>query len=183
VGQIACLLHIARGQIFHCHFIINLLFCARFCVVIFKTIVKNQHGFVWATPTALGLMLLISSFGRLFFWLPTLEGAKFIPVSSHLITLFALPFGVGALMILGAKKRNPGPDWQHSHWQYHLRTLVIGAVGGCAVALIYFPAVYQSVMSIQRLVIGGVILVGLNSLIVWRTFKAIRASARQLPVD
>jgi hypothetical protein len=144
---------------------------------------KNEDGFVWATPTGLGLLLLISTMGRFLFWLPTLEGAQQIPVSSHLVSLFALPFGVAALMVLSAKKRKPGPDWQHSHWQYHLRTLVIGAVGGCAVAVIYFPAVYQSAMSLQRLMIGGAVLIGVSGLIFFRTAKAIRASQRQLPIN
>jgi hypothetical protein len=148
----------------------------------FATVRKNEDGFVWATPTGLGLLLLISSMGRFIFWLPTLEGARQIPVSSHLASLFALPFGVAALMILSAKKRNPGPDWQHSHWRYHLRTLVIGAVGGCAVAVIYFPAAYQSVMSLQRLSFGGALLIGVSGLIVVRTLKAIRASERRLPI-
>lgn len=144
---------------------------------------KNEDGFVWATPTGLGLLLLISTMGRFLFWLPTLEGAQQIPVSSHLVSLFALPFGVAALMVLSAKKRKPGPDWQHSHWQYHLRTLVIGAVGGCTVAVVYFPAVYQSAMSLQRLIIGGAVLTGVSGLIVFRTVKAIRASERQLPIN
>ncbi len=143
---------------------------------------KNEDGFVWATPTGLGVLLLVSTMGRFLFWLPTLEGAQQIPVSSHLASLFALPFGVAALMILTAKKRKPGPDWQHSHWQYHLRTLVIGAVGGCAVALVYFPAVYQSAMSLQRLLVGGAVLIGVSSFIFFRTLKAIRASERQLPI-
>ncbi len=144
---------------------------------------QNENGFVWATPTGLGLLLLISSMGRFLFWLPTLEGAQQIPVSSHLVSLFALPFGVAALMILSAKKRNPGPDWQHSHWRYHLRTLVIGAVGGCAVAVIYVPAAYQSAMSLQRLMIGGALLIGVSGLIIFRTVKAIRASERELPIN
>jgi TctA family transporter len=148
----------------------------------FKTLRSNDQGFVWATPTALGLLLLISSMGRFAFWLPTLEGARQIPVSSHLMSLFALPFGVATLMILAAKKRAPGPDWQHSHWQHHLRTLVIGAVGGCIVALIYFPAVYQAQMSLQRLLLGGVFLIGVSVLIFWRTIRAIRASEQQLPI-
>jgi phosphoglycerol transferase MdoB-like AlkP superfamily enzyme len=145
-------------------------------------LLSDEQGFVWATPTALGLILLISSFGRFIFWLPTLEGAQQIPVSSHLVSLFALPFGVSALMILAAKKRRPGPDWQHSHWKYHMRTLVLGAIGGCAVALIYFPAAYQTAMSLQRLIIGGMVLVGVSALIFWRTLKAIRASERKLPI-
>jgi uncharacterized membrane protein len=142
----------------------------------------DEEGFVWATPTALGLMLLISSVARFIFWLPTLEGAQQIPVSSHLVSLFALPFGVAALMILAAKKRHPGPDWQHSHWKYHLRTLVFGAVGGCTVALIYFPAAYQTAMSLQRLIFGGVVLIGVSGWIFWRTLKAIRASERKMPI-
>jgi uncharacterized membrane protein len=150
-----------------------------------KSIVRlcqNEDGFVWATPTALGILLLVSSLGRFVFWLPTLEGARQIPVSSHLASLFALPFGLAALMILAAKKRNPGPDWQHSHWQYHLRTLVMGAVGGCCVALVYFPAVYQSVMSVQRLLLGGALLISVSLLILIRTVRAIRASERKLPI-
>jgi hypothetical protein len=147
------------------------------------TLSKNQHGFVWATPTALGLLLLISSLGRFLFWLPTLEGAQQIPVSSHLTSLFALPFGIAALMILSAKKRNPGPYWQHSHWQYHLHTLVMGAVGGCAVALVYFPAVTQSAMSVQRLLLGGALLIVVSMMILIRTVRAIRASERKLPIS
>ncbi len=143
----------------------------------------DEQGFVWATPTALGLMLLISSLGRFAFWLPTLEGARQIPVSSHLVSLFMLPFGIATLMILAAKKRAPGPDWQHSHWQHHLRTLVIGAVGGCTVALIYIPAAYQAQMSLQRLILGGVVLIGVSALIFWRTVKAIRASERKRPIN
>jgi uncharacterized membrane protein len=143
---------------------------------------RDEAGFLWATPTALGLMLLISSAGRLFFWLPTLEGAQQIPVSAHLTSLFALPFGIAALMILAAKKRAPGPDWQHSHWKHHLRTLIIGAIGGCSVMLIYFPAVYAQQMSVQRLLLGGVVLLGVSGWIVWRTVRAIRASERQLPI-
>jgi uncharacterized membrane protein len=146
------------------------------------TLSQNEDGFVWATPTSLGILLLVSSLGRFVFWLPTLEGAQQIPVSSHLASLFALPFGIAALMILAAKKRNPGPDWQHSHWQYHLRTLVMGAAGGCVVALIYFPAVYQSVMSVQRLLLGGAVLITVSGLILLRTVRAIRASERKLPI-
>jgi uncharacterized membrane protein len=143
---------------------------------------SNEDGFVWATPTALGLMLLVSSVGRFMFWLPTLEGAQQIPVSAHLASLFALPFGVAAVMILTAKKRAPGPEWQHSHWQYHLRTLVFGAVGGCAVALILIPAAFSAQMSLQRLIFGGVMLVGCSLFIWLRTLRAIRASERQLPI-
>jgi hypothetical protein len=144
---------------------------------------RNERGFVWATPTALGLMLLVSSIGRFIFWLPTLEGAQQIPVSSHLVSLFALPFGIAAIMILTAKKRAPGPEWQHSHWQYHLRTLVLGAIGGCTVALIFFPAAYSAHMSLQRLSFGGVLLVGCSLFICLRTLRAIRASERQLPIS
>jgi TctA family transporter len=150
-----------------------------------KSLVKlleNEDGFVWATPTMLGLLLLSTSMGRFLFWLPTLEGARQIPVSSHLASLFALPFGIAALMILAAKKRHPGPDWQHSHWQFHLRTLVIGAVGGCAVALVYFPAVTQSAMSVQRLLVGGALLISVSLLVLVRTLRAIRASERKLPI-
>jgi uncharacterized membrane protein len=143
---------------------------------------SNEHGFVWATPTALGLMLLVSSLGRFIYWLPTLEGARQIPVSSHLVSLFALPFGIAALMVLAAKKQAPGPEWQHSHWQYHLRTLVFGAVGGCAVALILIPAAFSAQMSLQRLIFGGVMLVGCSLFIWLRTLRAIRASERQLPI-
>ncbi len=143
---------------------------------------SDEQGFVWATPTALGLMLLVSSLGRFLFWLPTLEGAQQIPVSSHLASLFALPFGVAAVMILTAKKRAPGPAWQHSHWQYHLRTLVYGAIGGCLVAVVFFPATFSAQMSLQRLVFGGALLIGCSLFIWLRTLRAIRASERQLPI-
>jgi hypothetical protein len=189
---------VAECEIVHDHIVIDICVHPWFLVVAFKSgasgimqqhkknliarLSQNEDGFVWATPTMLGLLLLSSGMGRLLFWLPTLEGARQIPVSAHLSSLFALPFGIAALMILAAKRRNPGPDWQHSHWQYHLRTLVMGAVGGCTVAVIYFPAVTQSAMSVQRLLVGGAVLISVSLLILIRTLRAIRASERKLPI-
>lgn len=141
----------------------------------------NEAGFVWATPTTLGILMLISTIGRFGFWLPTLEGHA-ISVSSHLVSLFALPFGIATVMILAAKRRAPGPDWQHSHWKHHLHTLVFGAVGGCVVALILFPAAAMQQLSLQRLLLGGATLVLVSGIIIWRTLRAIRASERQLPI-
>ena len=142
----------------------------------------NEDGFLWATPTALGLMLLIGTIGRIAFWLPPIEGAP-INVSSHIASLFALPFGIAAVMILAAKRHTPGPDWQHSHWKHHLRTLTFGAVGGCVVALILFPAVTQQHLSPLRMMAGGATLLLVSGTIIWRTITAIQASRRQQPIN
>jgi hypothetical protein len=143
---------------------------------------QEEDGFLWATPTAVGLMLMISAMARVAFWLPPLEGAP-INVSSHLASLFALPFGIAAVMILAAKRRTPGPAWQHSHWRYHLHTLSFSAIGGCLISIILFPAVTDQSLSIGRAGLGALALLGVSGGIIWRTLWAIRASRRQLPIS
>jgi hypothetical protein len=84
---------------------------------------------VFNLPFLLAMMLMLSAFGRLNLWLPLClgeacqgmqSGPGLLPLACSLVCITLLSF-----------ERTP-MSWQESHWAYHRRTLVIGALAASA---------------------------------------------------
>ena len=82
------------------------------------------------------------------------------------------------LAMLIAKKRNPGPTWQHSHWVFLRRTMIGNAVGGVFATLLMAPVLLKLPVSYHQILWGMASLAVTTVWVFVRSLQAIRASER-----
>lgn len=130
------------------------------------------------SPAWLGLMLISLSGARLLFWSKVVFNQN-----TALISLFCVPMGIIVLAILGAKQRQPGPQWQHSHWVFLRRTMIGNAIGGVFATVAMAPVLLRIQVDLTHIIWGLISLGVTTGWVVVRCLQTIRASTRSHAVE
>ncbi len=120
-------------------------------------------------PMLLSLLVMATAFGRLHMWLPlcfgkACQGAASAPA---VLPLFCSLAALGLLSF----ERAEG-CWQQSHWAFHRRTIVIGAIAACTLLLAMIltgdvPLQLLAGMTLKVMAPSPIYLIGLSSLTIW----------------
>lgn len=120
-------------------------------------------------PLLVAILVMITAFGRLHLWLPLCFGKACENMNSG-PGLMPLLASVLALYLLSRKQEEA--SWQHSHWTFHRRTVVLGASAAVTLLLAMVltgdvPLGLVAGFQLQVLPPSLIYLAGLSALTIW----------------
>lgn len=120
-------------------------------------------------PMLVSLLVMATAFGRLHLWLPLCFG-KACGNAASAPALVPLGCSLAVLALL-SMERSDG-SWQQSHWAFHRRTIVIGALAACGLLLAMVltgdvPLQLLAGITLKVLAPSPLYLIGLSSLTIW----------------
>jgi hypothetical protein len=120
-------------------------------------------------PMLVSVLVMCTAFGRLHLWLPLCFG-KACDSAISAPALLPLVCSIVALVLL-SMERTAG-SWQETHWAFHRRTIVIGAVAACGLMIAMFgtgdvPLQHLAGITLKVQAPSLIYLAGLGSLTIW----------------
>jgi hypothetical protein len=120
-------------------------------------------------PLLIAVLVMITAFGRLHLWLPLCFGKACENMNSG---PGLLPLAASMLALYLLSRERELSSWQHSHWEYHRRTIMLGACAACTLLLAMVltgdvPIGLVAGIRMQVLPPSLIYLAGLSSLTIW----------------
>jgi hypothetical protein len=138
-------------------------------------------------PMLVSILVMCNAFGRLHLWLPLCLG-KACDAANSAPAMVPLVCSLAALVLLSFE-RTTG-CWQESHWAFHRRTIVIGALAACGLLLAMIlsgdvPVQHLAGITLQVQAPSLLYLAGLGGLTTWvlaRCLVSAHAATARRPV-
>ncbi len=120
-------------------------------------------------PMLVSVLVMMTAFGRLHLWLPLCYG-KACDSGATVPNLLPLSCSLAVLALL-SMERTTG-SWQQSHWAFHRRTIVVGAIAAIVLLLAMVftgdvPLAHLAGVTLRVRAPSPIYLFGLSTLTIW----------------